>query len=74
MMWKILRAQIQVETYNSQVWRILFPKKQKGCHWGTRRMGDFLYIDQHIHKEKEIWWKNIIIPWIHEKKWNIVDP
>ena len=54
-MWKILTAQI----YDSLISRKLFPEEQKGCHKGTRGMGDLLYIDQHTLKESKTRRKNV---------------
>ena len=64
MMWKILKALISEEIYNSLVYCRLFLEEQKGCHRGT---GDLLGIDRHAIKESKAKRKNVAMARIDDK-------
>ena len=67
-MWKILKAKIREEIYNSLTSRGLFPEEQKGCGKGSRGTAELLYIDQHTRSESKSRRKNLAIAWIDYKK------
>ena len=75
MIWKMLRAIITEEIYDSLTSHRLFPEEQIGCCKGSRGTEELLYIDQHIFNESKTRRKNVDIAWIDYKKaYNMVLP
>ena len=60
MMWKILTAQMTGNLSFASIPRTI-SRRTEGCHRGTRRKGDLLYIDLHIPKESKASGKKL--PW-----------
>ena len=65
MMWNISNAKIREEIYYSLIGHGLYIEEQKGCHKGTREIGNLPYIDQHILYESAM--KNVVMMWIDYK-------
>ena len=68
MIWKILKAQIKEEIYESLTRRRLFPDEQIERCKGSRGIGELLYIDQHILNESKMRRENLVMAWIDYKK------